>query len=361
MTFTALDVEANAAKNMQQDLYQYYSLGACDNLTLARNREIFKKILVTPRVLRDTCNITTTTQLFKTNYALPLLIAPMAFLKAAHAVGEIAVANAAQSNNVGFILSTMSNTPIEEITSPIGKRWFQLYPFHDKAITSSLVKRAQTSGYDAIVVTVDLPIMGNRRADIINNFTLPAHLGAANLNEFFTSFSSKPGSAIKHFTDLSIDRSFNWEDVAWLKSITSLPILLKGIMHTSDALLAVEHGVNGIIISNHGGRQLDTMPSTMEVLPAIKALLPASTLVLIDSGFRTGLDIFKAIALGADGVLLGRPVIWALHQAGEMGINSLLQTIKLELESTMILSGFRTITELKAHGNECVNFDGTFK
>ena len=359
MTYSSQDFERCAQQTMRPDLYDYFGLGACDNMTLARNRNVFNNIVITPRILRDTTNINVASTLLQADYAMPVLIAPMAFLKAAHADGEKAVANAAEMTNIGFILSTMATTKMEEIHQPLGKKWFQLYPFNDKTITAALIGRAAAAGYDAIVLTVDVPIMGNRVADKKNNFTLPPDLFAANLVDYYTGFDATSGSAIKHFADSHADRSFTWQDISWIKANVSLPVILKGIMHPLDVQLAIEHGVDGIIISNHGGRQLDTTPATMEVLPSIRAVAPATMPLLIDSGFRSGADIFKAIALGADAVLLGRPIIWALHAGGEAGVIQLIQTIKHELAATMILSGLTSITELKSQGKQCVAFAGS--
>ena len=256
--------------------------------------------------------------------------------------GEIAIAKALHSKGLAYTCSTMSTISLEEVAenSP-GPNWFQLYVYKDRELTLELLRRAEASGYQGIMLTVDVPIMGKRERDWRNQFRLPKNLTAANfvLDKAKTLSEKTISSSIKAFTDSQFDASLTWKDVDWLKSKTSLPIILKGIMRPEDAEKAVHHGADVVVVSNHGGRQLDEVPSSIELLPTIANKVNGRIPVLIDGGIRRGVDIVKALALGADCVMIGRPLLWGLALSGEEGVIQVLSILCQELLETMILCG----------------------
>ena len=310
-----------------------------------------------PRVLVDVSNVDlSTVVLGKYNVKFPVFVAPTAMQKMAHHQGEMASSRAASSHGTIFTLSSLSTTTLEEVAKEQDSifvagggvfRWFQLYVSTDRKVTEELAKRAEASGYQALVVTVDAPVIGTREADIRNRFALPPHLKLANYEEK----ADARGSAIQSF---SVDKSLQWKDIQWLKSITTLPVILKGIHSPLDAVRAIEEGVQGIIVSNHGGRQLDGVPATISVLPnivdAIKEYKPnykeSNFSIYMDGGIRRGSDIFKALALGAQGVFIGRPVIWGLSYSGQQGVEHVLEILRDELATCMRLAGVNTIHEI---------------
>ncbi len=338
------EFEQQAKNRLPKTSYDYFASGANDEWTLLRNVEALKKIQILPRVLRDTSHIDTSTQLFGSRLPFPVLIAPTAFHELAHPRGEIETVNAVNQAGLPMIVSTMATRSLEEIAeASTGLLWFQLYVYRDRKLTNQLVRRAEEAGYRALVVTVDVPIMGKRENDIRNGFALPTGMRVKN-------FESVDLGKIKQFTDNQFDKSLTWKDIDWLRSITTLPILLKGIMHPADAQLAVEAGVDGIVVSNHGGRQLDSMPATIEMLPAIAEKINQKIPILIDGGFRRGTDLFKALALGADAVLIGRPVLWALACNGQESLTQLFDVYKTELTETMILCGCNDVKAIQQDG-----------
>lgn len=355
----AAEFEWHAKKKLSKQIYDYYASGANDELTVLRNVEAFRKILLMPRILRDTSSIDTTIHLLGMPLSLPLLFAPTAFHALSHPDGEIETVKAANIAGITMVVSTMGTRSLEEIanvsTSPL---WFQLYVFKDHKITEQLVRRAERAGYRALVVTVDTPIMGKRENDIRNGFTLPEGLLAKNFIEadHADMFNHQKGSRIKNYTDHLFDKSFSWKDIDWLKSITRLPLIIKGIIHPEDASLALQADVDAIIVSNHGGRQLDSMPATIEMLPAIAHRINKKIPVLIDGGFRRGTDLFKAIALGADAILIGRPVLWALSLEGQASIEKLIDIYRNELIETMTLCGCNTVQAIKNDGLSIIKF-----
>jgi (S)-2-hydroxy-acid oxidase len=272
----------------------------------------------------------------------------------AHPDGEIATARAAAKMNTAFTLSTIATTTMEEVaaaTSPGSLRIFQLYIYRERDITRQLVARAERAGFAALMLTVDTPFFGKRRDDNRNKFKLPPHLKMANFegldfNQTGVNQSNKE-SGLNEYASSLFDASLTWKDVDWLRSVTRLPIVVKGILSAEDAVEAVNHGVAGIIVSNHGARQLDTVPATIDVLPEIVHAVGGRCEVYMDGGVRTGTDVFKAVALGARAVFIGRPAIYGLAYNGEEGVRQVLQILQTELSSAMALAGCATVEDIK--------------
>ncbi|MDQ3517524.1 MAG: alpha-hydroxy-acid oxidizing protein, partial [Gemmatimonadota bacterium] len=276
---------------------------------------------------------------------------PMAFQRLAHPDGELATARAAARAGWGMILSTLSTTPVEEVSAATNAPlWFQLYVFKDREMTRALVERAERAGCSALVLTVDTPVLGRRERDVRNHFHLPADVSIAH---------TMPGgmqklpevdddSGLAAHAHSMLDAAVTWRDIDWLRSFTTLPVLLKGILRADDARLAVENGVAGIIVSNHGGRQLDTAVASIRALPEIAQAVAGEVEILVDGGIRRGTDIVKALALGARAVLLGRPVLWGLALNGEEGVTLVMEMLRDELDLAMALCGCRSIGELGA-------------
>ena len=309
--------------------------GSDDEVTLRANRTAFENIRLRPRVLVDVSAsaLDMHTTVLGTPVSMPILIAPTALHCLAHSEGECATARGAGMANTLMVASTTSTRSLEEIAQAAsGPLWFQLYVYYSLKVAEKLVRRAEAAGYRAIVLTVDLPYLGNREKDRRNNVTIPP-----------------PPFLEANLVDVDEDSKgqgwvvLTWEAVSWLRSITSLPILLKGILTAEDALLAIEHGVAGIIVSNHGGRQLDTAIASIEALPEIVEAVAGRCEVYVDGGIRRGTDILKAIALGARAVLVGRPVLWGLAADGAEGVYHVLEILRKELELAMALSGRPTL------------------
>jgi (S)-2-hydroxy-acid oxidase len=260
------EFEREAHKVLPKNALDYYKSGAGDEYSLRLNRTAFEKIRIRPRCLIDVSNRTSECEVFGVKYSAPIGISPTAMQKMAHPEGENAVAKAAKNQEIGYTLSTIATSSIEEVgqSAPDYSKWFQLYIYKDRGVTERLVRRAEENGFTAIVLTVDAPIFGLRRADLKNHFSLPPHLTMANFTgELATGVKGKGGSGINQYVASLFDASLNWQDVEWLLSFTKLPVLVKGILTKEDAELAVEAGVHGIIVSNHGARQIDSVPATV--------------------------------------------------------------------------------------------------
>ncbi|KAK9697332.1 hypothetical protein RND81_08G030600 [Saponaria officinalis] len=300
---------------------------------------------IRPRILIDVSRIDLSTSILGHNISAPIMIAPTAYHKLAHHEGEIATAKAAAACKTIMVLSFSSTTSLEEVSSCCDAvRFFQLYVFRDRKLSAWLIQRAERSGYKAIVVTVDTPRLGRREADIKNKLIGPQ---MKNLEGFMpTEVVSDKGSGLEAFANSAFDPSLSWKDIDWLRSVTKLPILIKGILTHEDATKAVEVGVDGIIVSNHGARQLDYAPATISALEEVVHAVGGKIPVLFDGGVRRGTDIFKALALGAQAVLVGRPIIFGLAANGENGAKSVLGMLKNELELTMTLAGCSSIKDI---------------
>ncbi len=330
------EYEALAQAKMNPAFWDFYQGGSDDEVTLRANRTAFERIRLRPRVLVDVSagalNMRTT--VLGTPVSMPILVAPTALHSMAHPEGECATAQGAGTANTLMIASTTATRSIEEIAQAAsGPLWFQLYVYPSFQVAEKLVRRAEAAGYRAIVLTVDLPYLGNREKDRRNNVTIPPE-------PFYEA----------NFVDVEEKGQpwvpLTWESLSWLRSITSLPILVKGILTAEDAVLAVEHGVTGIIVSNHGGRQLDTALASIDALPEIVEAVTGRCEVYIDGGIRRGTDILKALALGARAVLVGRPILWGLAANGAQGVFQVLEILRKELELSMALAGRPTLDSI---------------
>ncbi|KAL4349054.1 hypothetical protein AHAS_Ahas10G0003600 [Arachis hypogaea] len=337
------EYEGIAKEKLPKMVYDYYASGAEDQWTLKENRNAFSRILLRPRILVDVSNVDMTTSILGFKISMPIMIAPTGMQKMAHPQGELATARAASEADTIMTLSTVSTCSIEEVASTgPGIRFFQLYVYKDRNIAAQLVKRAEKAGFKGIVLTVDRPFLGRKEDDIKNRFRLPPHLTLKN----FEKNDGTGGSIQISHARGQIDPSLNWKDVKWLQTITSLPILVKGVLTAVDARLAIENGAAGIIVSNHGARQLDYVPATIMVLEEIVEAVEGRVPVLVDGGIRRGTDVFKALALGACGVFIGRAVVFSLAVDGEAGVRKVLKMLRDELEMTMALSGCPSLKDI---------------
>nr|XP_009791622.1 PREDICTED: peroxisomal (S)-2-hydroxy-acid oxidase-like isoform X1 [Nicotiana sylvestris] len=343
-----MEYETIAKEKLPKMIYDYYASGAEDQWTLQENRNAFSRILFRPRILVDVRSIDTTTSVLGFKVSMPIMVAPTAMQKMAHSEGEYATARATSAAGTIMTLSSWATSSVEEVASTgPGIRFFQLYVYKDRNVVRQLVKRAERAGFKAIALTVDTPRLGRREADIKNRFVLPPHLTLKNFEGLGLGKMDKTyDSGLASYVAGQVDQSLSWKDVKWLQTITHLPILLKGVLTAEDARLAVESGAAGIIVSNHGARQLDYAPATVmaleEVVKAVQGRIP----VFLDGGIRRGTDVFKALALGASGVFIGRPVVFSLAVDGEAGVRKVLQMLQDEFELTMALSGCRSIKEI---------------
>ncbi len=346
------DFEAIAREILPQQAYDYYASGSQDEVTLRQNRAAYDRVSLSYRVLVDVSRRDLTTTVFGQPVSMPILVAPTAFHKLATEDGELATVRAAGAAGTAMVLSTLSTTSIEEVVAAAsGPVWFQLYVYKDRKATEGLVRRAEAAGCRALVLTVDAPLIGKRERDIRNRFRLPPGLAVANLlPEGYGELAPAPlDSGLAAYVASFLDPALTWKDVAWLQSITSLPVVVKGIIRPDDAVRAAEAGAAGIVVSNHGGRQLDTAPATLDVLPEIVDMLAArghKIEVLMDGGARRGTDVLKALALGARAVLVGRPVLWGLAAGGESGAASILRLLYNELDLAMALAGAPTVADI---------------
>jgi isopentenyl diphosphate isomerase/L-lactate dehydrogenase-like FMN-dependent dehydrogenase len=345
------EFEAIARERMSASAYDYYAGGAEDEVTLAANREAFRRIALRPRMLAGAGSIATTTEVLGLPLALPVALAPTAFNKLGHPDGEIAAARAAGAAGTLMCCSTISSTPIEDVAeAATGPLWFQLYVYRDREVTRDLVRRAEAAGCRALVLTVDTPRLGRRERDMRGGFTLPPGIAVANLERYGTPDALRwsGSSSFTEYVHRLMDDSLTWESVDWLRGVTKLPILVKGILAAEDASAAITHGAAGIIVSNHGGRQLDGAMATIDALPDVAAVVRGRVPVLMDGGIRRGTDVFKALALGAGAVCIGRAYLWGLAADGEAGVSRVLQMLRSELELAMALSGCPTIADITA-------------
>jgi 4-hydroxymandelate oxidase len=346
------ELEAIAREKLSQAAYDYYASGAHDEVTLRENRAAFDRLAIAYRVLVDVSRRELATTVLGQPVAMPVLVAPTAFHRLATPEGEVATARAAGAAGTVMILSTLSNTPVEEVVAAAsGPVWFQLYVYRDRKATEGLVRRAEAAGCRALVLTVDAPLLGRRERDVRNRFRLPPGLAVANMLP--EGYGEVPmavaDSGLAAYVAALIDPALSWRDVDWLRSITRLPVLVKGIVRPDDAVRAAEAGAAGVVVSNHGGRQLDTAPATLDVLPEVVDALAAHghrIEVLMDGGVRRGTDVLKALALGARAVLVGRPVLWGLATDGEAGVALALRLLRDELDLAMALAGAPTVADI---------------
>nr|XP_009390880.1 PREDICTED: peroxisomal (S)-2-hydroxy-acid oxidase GLO4 isoform X3 [Musa acuminata subsp. malaccensis] len=308
-----------AKRNLPKMYYDYFSGGAEDQFTLRENVEAFQRIMLRPRILVDVSKIDMSTTLLGYNMSSPILVAPTGSQQLAHPQGELATARAAAACNAIMV-------------------------FKRRDVSATLLQRAERNGYKAIVVTVDTPRLGRREADEKNKMIIPRNSNLEGLISVDADLTG--GSKLEAYASETLDPSLSWKDIEWLKSITKLPIILKGIITAEDARKAVDAGVSGIVVSNHGGRQLDYTPPTISVLEEVVKAVSGAVPVLLDGGVRRGTDVFKALALGAKAVMIGRPVVYGLAANGEHGVRSVIKMLQNELELTMALAGCPTLRDI---------------
>ncbi|MGR4854922.1 alpha-hydroxy acid oxidase [Streptomyces sp. LARHCF252] len=344
MTYLRLEELERAARDvLPRHTWDFLAGGSGAEASLVANRTALERIFVVPRMLRDLIESSTESEVLCHNAALPLAVAPIAYQRLFHPEGELAAARAARDAGVPYTICTMSSVPLEEIAAVGGRPWFQLYWLRDQKRSLDLVRRAEDSGCEAIVFTVDVPWMGRRLRDMRNGFALPEWVTAANFEASAAAHRRVPGvSAVADHTAREFAPA-NWDSVAAVCARTNLPVVLKGILAVEDARRAVETGVSGIVVSNHGGRQLDGAVPGIEVLGEIAAAVADGCHVLLDGGIRSGTDILKAVALGASAVLIGRPLMWGLATAGQDGVRQVLELLAAELRDALGLAGCESV------------------
>jgi 4-hydroxymandelate oxidase len=334
------DFARAAERVLPRMVWDYYRSGADGEATLRANRRAFRRRLLLPRVLVDVSRVSPEVELLGARLENPILVAPTAYQKLAHPDGERATARGAAEAGSLMVVSTLATTSLEEVAaaSP-GPKWFQLYFQRDRGVNRELVERARDAGYRAVMLTVDTPVLGRRLADVRNNFALPEGLAMENLRGAASGVEEALGSAVALHVAKRHEAGLGWRDLEWLAGLTPLPLLLKGVLRADDAARAAASGVAGLLVSNHGGRQLDGVPATLEVLPRVVDAVAGRCPVLLDGGIRWGTDALKALALGARAVLVGRPVLWGLAVGGAEGVARVLTSLRDELVMAMTLAG----------------------
>lgn len=323
---TVDDFEPVARERLPKDVYDYYAGGAGDEWTLRENRRAFEDWVIRPRVLSGAYPPDASTSLLDTDVAMPILVAPWAYQRLAHSDGELATARAAAKAGTIMCVSSTTVEYLEDVAGASdGPKWWQLYVYTDRGYSAEMLRRVHASGYAAVCFTVDFPVGGLRHRDTRNAFLMPIGL---------------PDD------DLVFDPTISWADLAWIREHAPLPVLVKGIMTAEDATIAVDESADGIVVSNHGARQLDSVAAPITVLPEIVDAVAGRVPVIVDGGFRRGTDVFKALALGADAVMVARPVCWGLAVAGEQGVSDVLSILRDELENTMALAGVKTLADI---------------
>ncbi|MCY4389630.1 MAG: alpha-hydroxy acid oxidase [Desulfurellaceae bacterium] len=344
------DYERLAKNFVPHAIYEYIAGGVADDLSLNKNRQAFDQIELSGRVLTDCTQGTTALALLGEPFRHPVLLAPVAYHKLVHPKGEVATAQAADALEAGFIASTMSSVSLEDIAAELGKnKWFQLYFQTSRDLTLSLVRRAENAGYTALVVTVDAPINGLRNRTQRAGFILPKHVQAVNVADIPVPDPARLTADQSVVFQGLMAHAPTWADLEWLCRATPLPIIVKGILHPDDAARVTATGLAGVVVSNHGGRTLDGLPASLTALPRVRAAVGPDFLVLLDGGIRRGTDVFKALALGANAVLVGRPQVYALAVAGALGVAHMLRLLREELEVTMALTGCPTLASIDAN------------
>ena len=332
------DYERVAAERIALGPLAYFAGGAGDELTLAANRAAFGRRRIVPRVMHDVASVDTGIELLGRRWPSPIWIAPTALQRMAHPDGELATARAAAARGVTMAVSTSASTDLAAIAAIGGPRWFQVYLLADPGARRALVERAVAHGYEALLLTVDVPRLGRRERDLRVGFTIPDGVEIPNV-------AIAAGVTPAEVASVAFVDRLTWVDLEWLTGF-GLPVIVKGILHPDDARLAIEHGGAGIGVSNHGGRQLDASIASLDALPAIVEAVAGRVPVLLDGGVRRGTDVLMALALGATAVGIGRPIIWGLAVDGEAGVGSVLDLLTSELEVAMALSGAASVADL---------------
>lgn len=347
--FTNLgELEELARSTLDRPAFDYIAGGSGDEATLTGNLRGWREYRLLHRVLKDVSQRDLSTSVLGQSLEHPFMVAPTAFHKLVHPRGEVATAEGADAADTLMVASTLSTTSLEEIArASSAPRLFQLYCYEDRKLTERLVRRAEDAGYEGLVLTVDSPVWGKRERDIRNDFSLPEGMGLANFPDLDQeALPETEGDSLAAYVEDQLDPSLTWEDVGWLRELSDLPVLVKGVVHPEDARLAAEHGCEGLVVSNHGGRQLDAGVPTALALPPIAEAVGDELEIYVDGGIRRGTDVVKAVALGADAVLVGRPVLWALALDGAEGVARALAMLREEVDTAMALAGARTVGDV---------------
>ena len=326
-----------AEERLDPGSFGYFAGAANDEWTMRENRAAFERWVLRPRMLVDVSEVTTATSVLGTDVSMPLLVAPTAFQRMAHPEGELAMARGAAEAGTVMCLSTLATATIEEVAeaSADGARWFQLYWSSDRGVVRDLLDRAAANGFTAVVLTVDLPELGRRERDLRTGFEIPEQIPVP----IFLALAESVGAISPTDINWAVDKSLTWRDLEWLRSVSSLPLLVKGILTAEDAVLAVESGAEGVVVSNHGGRQLDGVAAALDALPEVVEAVGERATVLMDSGIRRGTDVVKALALGAEAVLAGRAPLWGLAVGGAEGVQAVLELLREEIALALALCG----------------------
>ncbi len=358
------DIRALARRRVPRAVFDYTDGAAGSEVTLRRSQEAYDRVEFTPRVLRDVSSIDLSTEMLGARSALPFAFGPTGFTRMMHHVGEPAVAEVAGESGIPYALSTLGTTSVEDLAAaaPDTRRWFQLYVWRDRVASEALVKRAEQSGYDTLILTVDTAVSGLRHRDVRNGLTIPPQLTLSTLAQMamyprwwgnllttrpleFASLSSTGGTMGDLLTKV-FDPTITWADLAWLRSIWPGKLMLKGVQSVDDAVLAVDLGVDAVILSNHGGRQIDKGNVPLEILPTVVDAVDGRIEVYIDGGIASGADIVAALALGANGTLIGRAYLYGLMAGGADGVRRVVSILEKEVMTTMQLLGVTSVVEL---------------
>ncbi|HET9849434.1 MAG TPA: alpha-hydroxy acid oxidase [Candidatus Dormibacteraeota bacterium] len=343
------DYEPVARQILPKEIYDYFAGGAEDEAAVAGNREAYRRYRFRFRVLASTLEPDLSCQLLGERFTMPVHLAPAATQRMAHPEGELAAARAAADAGIIYSLSTLSTCSLEEVASVSkGARWFQLYIYRDRSIAIDLIDRAAAAGYRAVALTVDTPVLGRRERDFRNAMMMPDGLRYENLTDALakTDAADLGQSALAQYFVTQMDKTLTWKDLEWLVSRSKLPVLVKGVVRGDDARRSIAAGVGGVIVSNHGGRQLDYSIATLDALPEVVEAVGSDVPVLVDGGVRRGTDVLKALALGASSVMIGRPYLWALAVNGYEGVRHMLELMRDEIAVSMSLLGVKNLSEL---------------
>ena len=338
------EYERLAEERLDPGTFGYYVGGAGDEWTLRENVAAFNRWVLRPRMLVDVSEVSTATTVLGTEVSMPVLVAPTAFHRMAHPDGEPAMARGAAAAGTVMCLSTLATATLEEVAAaaPDGQRWFQLYWSRDRGVVQDVVERAAAEGYGALVLTVDLPVLGRRERDLRAGFEIPEEIPVP----AFLALAKDAGGVSPEDINWAVDHSLTWRDLQWLRSISSLPLLVKGILTAEDAELACDAGAAGVVVSNHGGRQLDGVAASLDALPEVVEAVGDRAEVLLDGGIRRGTDVVKALALGARAVLAGRAPLWGLAVDGAEGVQRVLELLREEVELALALCGCASPAEV---------------
>jgi len=374
---TIEDLQHAAWRRWPKSVRGYVEGGADGEVSLARNRAAYERVGLVPSPLRDVTDVDLRTSILGGDSALPFALAPTGYTRMMHTAGEGAVARAARDAGIPYTMSTMATTRLENVAAEVGgDLWFQLYVWRDRGLVRELIERAKASGYRALMLTVDTPVTGLRVRDAHNGFTIPPQLSASTVLDMarhpmwcasmlagppitYANFAPEVGrtpEGLMEFAAKQFDPSVSWDDLAWIRGLWQGPLIVKGLVSESDAARAAEVGVDAVVLSNHGGRQLDQVVVPLQMIPAVRDRVGDKIAVFVDSGIRRGSDIAVALALGADAVLIGRPYLYGLGAAGERGVAASISMLGAELRRAMTLMGVTSVAQLRAEGPALVRW-----